>query len=186
MIDTLRDFVTLADELGIDYMVTGSFAMSAYGEIRFTRDIDIVIKIAEKDVDDFCRKFEPDHYISDRSVRDAVERRSMFNIISNAHGGKIDCIVLKNTEFAKESFARRYEESVAGVKFWTTTREDLIIAKLQWAKETLSEMQIRDIANLTESEYDANYISTWIRNLGLHEIWGEVESWKIRHQKQDR
>jgi hypothetical protein len=184
MIDTLRDFVTRAEELGIEYMVTGSFAMSAYGEIRFTRDIDIVIKISDNDIEGFCRKFEPDHYISDRSVRDAVERRSMFNIISNAHGGKIDCIVLKNTEFEKESFARRYKEAVAGVKFWTTTREDLIVAKLQWAKDTFSEMQIRDVVNLTESEYDADHVSAWIEKLGLHEIWGEVESWKIRRQKQ--
>ena len=30
MIETLRDFVVKTNELGIEYMVTGSFAMSAY------------------------------------------------------------------------------------------------------------------------------------------------------------
>ncbi len=31
MIETLRDFVAKANELRIDFMVIGSFAMSAYG-----------------------------------------------------------------------------------------------------------------------------------------------------------
>lgn len=43
MNDTLRDFVKKVNELGIEYMITGSYAMSAYGEIRMTRDIDILL-----------------------------------------------------------------------------------------------------------------------------------------------
>ncbi|HBE83899.1 MAG TPA: hypothetical protein DDW24_14140, partial [Blastocatellia bacterium] len=62
MIETLRDFVLKANELGIEYMVTGSFAMSAYGEIRFTRDIDVVVQITKKDVPRITRKFETEYY----------------------------------------------------------------------------------------------------------------------------
>jgi hypothetical protein len=109
----------------------------------------------------------------------------MFNIVSLAHGGKVDCIIQKDTEFARTSFARRYKEKVAGVEFWTTTREDLTIAKLNWAKESHSEMQIRDIANLTSSEYDAGYVDSWINRLSLQKIWAEVKQWKIHHTQPD-
>ena len=182
MIETLRDFVAKANDLGIDFMVTGSFAMSAYGEIRFTRDIDVVIQITADDITQFVQTFESDYYISHESVRRAVASGSMFNLVSYAHGGKVDCIVMKDTEFARVSFDRRWKASVSGVEFWATTREDLVIAKLNWTRDTHSEMQIRDIANLTSSEYDADYVAGWIESLKLQEIWSEVEKWTTQRE----
>jgi len=107
MIETLRDFVTKANALGIEYMITGSFAMSAYGEIRFTRDIDVVLQISEDQTKHFAQLFEADYYVSEEAVKRAVLRRSMFNVINHEHGGKLDCIVLKDTDFARISFGRR-------------------------------------------------------------------------------
>ena len=181
MIETIRDFVDKIDALGIEYMVTGSYAMSAYGEIRMTRDIDVVLQFSAMHSKPFFDLFEDEYYISEDSIRRALDQKRMFNVISHAHGGKIDCIIQKDTDFARTSFARRYKETVAGVEFWTTTREDLIIAKLSWSKDSHSEMQIRDIANLTRQEYDSNYVDGWIGRLGLQEIWSEVEQWKIQH-----
>lgn len=68
MIETLRDFVGKANALGIEYMVTGSFAMSAYGEIRFTRDIDVVLQIAEDQAKGFVQLFQTDYYVSEEAV----------------------------------------------------------------------------------------------------------------------
>ena len=159
MIETLRDFVGKANALGIEYMVTGSFAMSAYGEIRFTRDIDVVLQIAEDQAKGFVQLFQTDYYVSEEAVKRAILRRRIFNVINHAHSGKLDCIVTKDTDFARTSFARRYKVTVSGVEFWTTTREDLIVAKLSWARDTHSEMRIRDIANLTSTEYDSDYVA---------------------------
>jgi hypothetical protein len=185
MIETLRDFVAKTNTLGVEYMVTGSFAMSAYGEIRMTRDIDVVLQISEGQAKRFAELFEADYYVSEESVRRAILRRSMFNVINQEHGGKLDCIVMKDTEFARASFDRRYKVKVSGVEFWTTTREDLIVAKLSWARDTHSEMQIRDIANLTSTEYDSDYVADWVERLDLRNIWSEVEAWKIRQEKAD-
>jgi len=185
MIETMRDFIAKVDDLGIDYMVTGSYAMGAYGEIRMTRDVDVIVQLAKKYIKPFVDRFKDEYYVNEDSIRRAIDRKSMFNIVSQEHGGKIDCIIQKDTEFAHTSFARRYRENVAGVEFWTTTKEDLIIAKLDWAKDTGSEMQIRDIANLTASEYDSDYVSDWIMRLDLGEIWKEVKLWKIQRERQD-
>lgn len=185
MIETLRDFVVKIGELNIEYMVTGSYAMSAYGEIRMTRDIDVVVQLRREDVKPFTKKFEADYYISEMSVTQAVGRQSMFNIISQQHGGKIDCIVMKDNDFDRQSFARRAKVKVSGTEFWSTTKEDLIISKLNWARETHSEMQIRDIANLSSTEYDSGYVDNWIKALQLDSIWEEVRSWKTQHQRQE-
>jgi hypothetical protein len=186
MIETMRDFIERIDDLGIDYMVTGSYAMSTYGEIRMTRDIDVVLQLTQKDAEPFLNTFKDDYYIDDQSIQRALDRKSMFNIVSFAHGGKVDCIIQKDTEFARTSFSRRYKERVAGIEFWTTTREDLIISKLSWAKDTHSEMQIRDIANLTDAEYDSAYVDGWVDRLNLREIWAEMELWKTQHGRQDK
>lgn len=148
MIETLRDFVEM-NELGIEYVVTGSYAMSAYGEIRMTKDIDVVIELS------------------------SVHVRSFFE-----HGGKLDCIIHKNTDFARSSFSRRYRVSVAGIEFWNTTLEDVVVSKLHWARETNSETQTRDIANLTGGSYDQDYVKRGIAQLDLNDIWAEVEKWK--------
>ncbi len=182
MIETLRDFVEKMNNLGIEYVVTGSYAMSAYGEIRMTKDIDVVVKLSSKDVTSFYGLFNDGYYVSDVSIRRAIDRGSMFNVVSNEHGGKIDCIIQKNTDFARTSFARRYKVSVAGIEYWNTTKEDLIVAKLQWAKDTHSEMQIRDIANLTSTSYDADYVGHWVAELDLKDIWAEVEKWRTQHK----
>ncbi|HMQ02371.1 MAG TPA: hypothetical protein PKD26_00445 [Pyrinomonadaceae bacterium] len=180
MIETLRDFVDRAGRLGIEYMVTGSFAMSAYGEIRLTRDIDIVVQLSENQVPAIVKSFGGHFYVSETSVRRAIVRRSMFNMIKQPFGEKIDCIVQKDTEFARTSFGRRRLAKVLDVEFWITTKEDLIIAKLQWSRDSHSELQIRDIANLTSTEYDSEYLMSWIDRLDLSGIWNEVEHWKIR------
>ena len=62
-------------------------------------------------------------------------------------------------------------------------KSNLIIAKLNWACDSFSETQIRDIANLTMSEYDSSYVSGWIQKLDLNEIWSKVDEWKILHSK---
>ena len=182
MIEILRDFVTKMNALEIEYMLTGSFAMSAYGEIRMTRDIDVVIQLAEKNITPLFALFRDDYYVSEDSIRRALEMRSMFNVISLDHAGKVDCIIQKDTDFARSSFERRYKVAVSGVEFWTITKEDLIISKMAWARETYSEMQIRDIANLTSSEYDSEYVDEWIERLKLQVVWSTVEKWKTQRE----
>ena len=57
---------------------------------------------------------------------------------------------------------------------------------MNWAKDSRSKLQIRDIANLTSSEYDSGYVSEWIDRLSLREIWSEVEEWKTRREKAEK
>ena len=183
MLEVLEDFVRKAQKAEISYMVRGSFAMAAYGEMRFTRDIDIVLEIDREQIDIFSRAFEKDYYLSKNSIRRAVDSQSMFNLIHLEKAVKIDCIVCKENEFEKLKFANRRQTKIGELSFWTITRENLILSKLNWAKSSFSEMQIRDIANLTEDNYDDEYVQNWIEKLNLNEIWQKVLEWKIQHPK---
>ncbi len=50
--DLLRIAVEACDLLGITYLVTGSTASIAYGEPRFTNDIDILVDLPAVSVAD--------------------------------------------------------------------------------------------------------------------------------------
>ncbi|MGH9928466.1 MAG: hypothetical protein ACREA9_04455, partial [Pyrinomonadaceae bacterium] len=80
---------------------------------------------------------------------------------------KVDCIVLKSDAFRQGEFARRRQITLGDFQTWIVSREDLILSKLNWAKESHSELQLRDVRSLLESEVDVNYLRTHAKTLGV-------------------
>ncbi len=70
----------------------------------------------------------------------------------------IDCIIKKENDFQKQSFTRRRKINFAGYDVRIISREDLILSKLNWAKDSKSEMQLRDVAAISRNGYDENYV----------------------------
>lgn len=54
------------------------------------------------------------------------------------------------------------------------SKEDLIISKLWWAKDSHSELQLRDVKNLAATGCDMEYIRNWTHELGLNTLWEEI------------
>ena len=85
---TLRVVRTL-DELGIPYVLGGSFASSLVGEPRATADIDVAIRIGADQVATLVRALSRDFYISEEAVHDAVRRGTSFNVVhGERHEGR--------------------------------------------------------------------------------------------------
>jgi hypothetical protein len=161
---------------GIPYMVTGSMATNFYAVPRMTRDIDLVIELSERDVDRITRLFQQEFYIDRDMVQRAVREHGMFNMIHNALVVKVDCVVRKDTEYRREEFARRRAVSIADQQIFIVSPEDLILSKLDWAKESRSQMQLDDVRNLLRSVQglDTAYLNRWADRLGLAALYQEV------------
>lgn len=161
---------------GFDYMVTGSVALGLLAEPRFTNDIDIVIDIKPDRAAELVKALEPDFVVQPEMVELEVSRRGMFNVFHESTIFKIDFIVLRPDPGKVEQFRRRRMSDRAGFPFWIISPEDLVIAKLDWARDSRSEMQLRDIANLlaTREDMDLSYIGGWAHRLGLSDLWNEV------------
>ena len=183
MIETLKDFVQRLDELKVQYMITGSFAMHAYVTGRLTYDIDAIIEVSSRDAERFEAKFLPDYYVDHISIRDAADRGSMFNLINLNNGVKVDCIIKKVKGFDADKFERRRKSEIDGISFWVISKEDLILSKLDWAKDSLSEKQFIDIRSLVESGINETVFSQQIERLDLRDVWMEFEKWKIQAEK---
>ena len=69
----LRYAVDTLDALAVPYMVVGSCASIAYGETRFTLDIDIVAAFELKHVPGLVAAFpDPEYYLSRPAIEDAI------------------------------------------------------------------------------------------------------------------
>lgn len=165
------------EDSNIKYMLTGSVAANQYTFSRMTRDIDIVLEVVKSDEEKIFNAFQNDFYIERNAIAEAIERKEMFNIIHNEFMIKVDFIMKKNSSYQKLGFARRIKMFVHDFSVWIISLEDLIISKLDWAKESHSEMQLKDVKNLLLNEnIDYDYINEWINWLHLNDIYQKVKS----------
>jgi hypothetical protein len=148
-------------------------AMNYYAQPRMTRDIDVVIAIRPEDVDRVAALFRPDYYLTEENVREALSNESIFNLIHQESVIKVDCIVRKGSEYRRLEFDRRQKISILDFTTFIVSKEDLIISKLFWAKDSHSELQLGDVKNLVATGYDSTYLEHWTRELGLNNLLTE-------------
>lgn len=173
-IDIIRDIAGKFERLEMPYMLTGSIAMNYYAIPRMTRDIDVVVLIGKGDIQALMSAFGTDYYISEEALQESIQSESMFSLIHIESVIKVDCIVRKSTEYRKIEFERRHKIALEDFSTYIVSKEDLILSKLAWAKNSHSEMQLRDVANLLMSGYDIRYIEFWADKLGVSNLLGEV------------
>lgn len=171
----LQRLVTALDRIQIPYMVTGSFASSAHGRVRATEDIDVVIAPTPQQVLELLEALPSDRYYADRDAAlEAVRQQTQFNIIDVESAWKADLIIRKEREFSRTEFQRRHAYMINGLRVYLATAEDVLIAKLEWARAGGSERQVEDAAGIIDaqgSDLDTAYVERWVRELGLDEEW---------------
>jgi hypothetical protein len=172
-IDVVLDISARLEKAAIAYMLTGSIAMNYYAEPRMTRDIDLVVALRSGDVDKVLQLFGSDYYVSREAVESSIAHQSLFNAIHQATVIKVDCIIRKQSAYRLEEFRRRQSIQLAGSPVWIVSREDLIISKLEWAKDSHSELQLRDVRNLAAGGFDRDYVKDWTERLDLATLWKE-------------
>jgi len=107
------------------------------------------------------------------AVSSSIAHEILFNLIHQESVIKVDCIVRKSSQYRRAEFERRQRIAIEDFSTWIASKEDLIISKLWWAKDSRSEQQLRDVKNLVATGCDRDYIARWTRELGLANFWQE-------------
>ena len=173
-LDIVRDVSARLDGAHIGYMLTGSMAMNYYAQPRMTRDIDVVVALRPADAARVVQLFSPDYYVSREAVDSSIAQQSLFNLIHNESVIKVDCIVRKQSEYRLTEFNRRQRIKIENFETWIVSKEDLILSKMFWAKDSHSELQLRDVKNLISTGFDRTYVERWTQELGVANLWQEV------------
>jgi hypothetical protein len=165
---------------GVPHMLTGSYASSVHGAPRASQDIDIVIAPTRRQLLELIELFpDTEYYVSREAALDALVTHGQFNVIDFASGWKVDFIIMKSRDFSREEFSRRRAMDLEGVELDVASPEDIVIAKLEWARLGASSRQIEDAAGVIRLQGDAldrSYVAHWVGVLGLKEQWEDALS----------
>ena len=72
------------------------------------------------------------------------------------------------------AFARWRQINLGDFRTWIVSREDLVLSKLVWAKDSKSEMQLRDIRNLLSAGCEMQYLRSRAHMMGVEELLEEL------------
>ena len=175
----LKRLVLALQSLGVPYMLTGSIVSSLQGEPRSTHDIDVVVELDAASAGRLRQAFpEPEFYVADIAIREALAHRSMFSVLDTSTGDKIDLWMLTEEAFDQSRFARREAAELFGLSMFVSRVEDTIVQKFVWSEMSGgSEKHFRDALSVYEvhrESIDASYIEGWARALGVLELWGRL------------
>src|SRR5436305_588730 len=126
--------VEVLEQLSVPYHIGGSVASSINGLPRLTIDVDLVADLRLEHVRPLVRLLEADYYIDEDAVRDAIRRRSSFNVIHNETILKVDIFIPKSRMFDQEELRRVQLKTLEGSDrpFYVASPEGTILNKLEW------------------------------------------------------
>lgn len=151
--EALRRVLALLESLGTEYMLTGSYASNIYGRVRSTFDADLVVALTAAQMGRLRRLFGPDFYVDAENLKEVRELGGQFNALHHPSGLKID-FYLPRDGHDRQALQRRRFVELWGVRIPVVSPEDLILAKLRWAKAGGSARQAEDARGVYELQRD--------------------------------
>ncbi|MBN1868108.1 hypothetical protein JW916_12555 [Candidatus Sumerlaeota bacterium] len=179
MFPAILPVIEAFEELGIGYHIGGSVASSFHGLPRSTLDVDLVADLLPEHVAPLVQRLANAFYVSEDMVRDAVKRRSSFNLLHLDTMVKVDVFSLGSTPFDRSAFARAQEgilESEGGTRSLRfASAEDTVLHKLVWYKSggQVSERQWSDVLGVLRVQataLDREYMSHWASELKVSDL----------------
>lgn len=156
------------EEAGIRYAIGGSWASSAFGEPRFTNNVDILADVSANNVADFFNLLPKNFYADLDQAFNAIRFGRSFNIIEKESTLKFDIFPATSfpigiVELERATLVGNTDLSMEPVPF--VTPEDILLAKLHWYQVggNNSENQWRDIQGIVRSQassLDRDYLAT--------------------------
>lgn len=172
----------ILDALAVPYLIGGSVASSILGEPRATLDVDIVADLQLSHVPPLLEVMTVEFYINEMMVREAIERKSSFNVIHLDTMQQVDIFVLSNQPLAQSEMQRRQQLLLAQNPerlAWLLSAEDIILQKLIWYRlgSRLSDRQWRDVLGVLKVQaerLDFGYLSQWTQTLELVDLMAQA------------
>ncbi len=196
------DILGTLERIGAPYMVIGAFAAAVYGSTRATFDIDIVVDLDDRHIEELASAYPPPRYYADVvQMRDAIRQGTMFNIIDADRGEKADLLPLTMVSRYRHAFARRIRQQIelpSGkvMTIWCARAEDVIVGKLMAWAEGRSRKHEMDIYQILVFSYlhpetepggmiDEAYVEGQARALGndVADLWTAIRDAAQREVK---
>lgn len=177
-VEILEQFARTLEDLGIRYLVVGSFASSARGQPRSTLDADLVAQLTREQVEPLVARLQADYYVDSLAIQNAILRHRAFNAIHLQSMFKLDVYVSGSDRFDEEQLTRGLPEKLqedSETSVYVATAEDTILAKLVWFNKgnRVLDRQWNDVLGVIavqRDHLDLSYLNKWADYLGIREL----------------
>lgn len=176
--DAFTSLRSALEQAGVRFAVGGSWASTAFGESRFTNDIDILAEFTEKNLDRFLLHLPKTFYADEEDARKALGGGRPFNVIYMPMVFKFDffpaaAFPLGRQELERAVYLAGTELSEMPAPF--VTPEDILLAKLHWFRlgGEVSEVQWRDVEGIVRGcagTLDRQYLDSSAARLGVSDL----------------
>ena len=102
-----------------------------------------------------------------------MNQRTAFNVIDIKTGWKADLRVRGTRPFSVTEFDRRRKAAILDIEVWVLSPEDVILSKLEWAKQSESQRQMQDVLGvlrMRRGSLDEAYLRKWAEILGVQDL----------------
>lgn len=166
------------ERVGAAYVIGGSLASTIHGVVRTTLDTDIVADLTLQQAQPFADLLAGAFYLDINAIRDAIRRRSSFNLIHLATMFKVDIFVSKGRSFDRQQLDRRQAwiaDPDSGRTIYVATPEDTVLTKLAWYRlgGEVSDRQWRDVLGVLAVQgdrLDLVYLRQWAEALDVSDL----------------
>lgn len=157
-------------KLKIPYMFIGGLAVNAYGFLRATFDLDLVIALEEKKIKPLVSALKVAGFeLKEEDVRTILKIGNRFMTRTPRSPHRID-FWLPKTNFDRQAFLRRRQKIIFNKKMWIISPEDLILMKLLYGGRGKDIDDVYGILKRQAGRLDKNYLQKEAKKLGIEKI----------------
>lgn len=184
--DQVLTIIRALEQLGIEYMLVGSYSSNLYGVPRATQDADLVVQLKGESVGAVARLIGPAFKLDPQLSFETTTSTTRYVISHPGSGFKIELFLLSQDAHDQERFARRMASTLAGHPVCVPTAEDVVITKLRWSKGGDRRKDVDDARNVLavqQGTIDLDYIRGWTDRHGtrqlLEQLLAQIEAQKL-------
>ncbi len=166
--------IDVLEAVGARYAIWGGMTIVAYGEPRFTQDMDILLSPADLDIPLFVRRLEGSQYhVDETAVRNAMGG-GFFNVIHLHYLIKVDFFVPDDPQLLTMIANRVYLPFDEIRRAAYITPESVVATKLRAYQDSQSTRHLEDITSIIRvqgNKLDQKQLDIAAARLGLLGVW---------------
>ena len=184
LFDAIIPIIAALKLLGVTYYLSGAITSSFYGilstalEAAPAETLRIVANLQPEHIQPFSAFLANSYDINTHAVRDAIQQKSLFNLIHLESILPIDISISKSRPFDQEELHRvQLKPLIKDTRpFYIASPEGTILNKLEWYKlgGGVSDRQWNDILGVLKvqgSNLDMDYLQRWAKALDVADLF---------------